>query len=55
MPPIIEPVMPEIDDEVIYVHILPHSHNDAGWNIPYEGYYGQMTGRILNSVIDALF
>jgi len=39
------------DEEVIFVHLIPHSHNDAGWNKPYEDYYSWAVERILTSMV----
>jgi hypothetical protein len=36
------------------VHMIPHSHNDAGWLLPFEGYYKNSTEQTLTTVVDSL-
>jgi len=36
------------------VHIVLHSHNDAGWRIPVSSYYESSVKKILNTMIDQL-
>jgi alpha-mannosidase len=36
------------------VHILPHTHLDAGWKHSFEEYYQLEVKDILNSVVESL-
>ena len=38
----------------INVHVVPHSHMDAGWLLTYEGYYSAKVSRILQNVVTSL-
>ena len=40
--------------KMLTIHIVPHSHNDAGWLMSFEGYYKEKTNRILTNVINVL-
>lgn len=36
------------------VQVVPHSHNDPGWKETFEGWYTQKTGRVLDTMVQAL-
>ena len=38
-------------NETVFVHIIPHSHDDSGWLDTYEGYYQKQVSRILTGVV----
>lgn len=38
----------------LIVHLIPHSHNDAGWLQPFEGYYRSSTNKTLTTVVESL-
>jgi hypothetical protein len=38
----------------VTLHILPHTHLDAGWKYPFDEYYNMYVKDILNSVTDSL-
>ena len=42
------------DANTIDVHLVCHSHTDAGWYNTYDGYYSSRVAPILNSVVDTL-
>ena len=42
------------ENELIYVHMVAHSHDDVGWLMTAEEYYQSQVVNILNSVILAL-
>jgi alpha-mannosidase len=39
---------------MIHVHIIPHSHDDVGWQVPPEIYYQTKVVYIITSVVKAL-
>ena len=50
-----EPPPPPIpESEMIHVHIVPHSHDDVGWQVPPEIYYHTKVVYIITSVVKAL-
>lgn len=46
--------MSSYDSNVIDVHIICHSHTDAGWYNTYDAYYSGRVKRILDSVVGTL-
>ena len=38
----------------LVIHVAPHSHNDAGWLMPFEDYYKKFTKNILDRVVNYL-
>jgi lysosomal alpha-mannosidase len=38
----------------LVIHLIPHSHNDAGWLNSFEGYYRSSTEKTLTNSIDSL-
>ena len=40
--------------EKLEIYVIPHSHNDPGWKETFEEWYGQKTGRVLDTMIDFL-
>ena len=35
------------NDDVVKVILLPHSHNDPGWLLTFDGYYMQRTATVI--------
>ena len=50
--PEVEIVIPE--NEIIHVHIVCHSHDDVGWQMPPEQYFNMRVRDIITSVVKAL-
>eukprot|EP01052_Picozoa_sp_SAG31_P021648 SAG31_NODE_1685_length_7530_cov_9.464944_1_plen_909_part_00 len=40
--------------EKLEIYVIPHSHNDPGWKETFEEWYGQKTGRVLDTMVDFL-
>lgn len=40
--------------DTLNVHVVPHSHNDPGWWMTFEGYYQEWTKGIISSVVQIL-
>ena len=38
----------------LVIHLIPHSHNDAGWLKSFEGYFHCCTNKTLTSVVQSL-
>jgi len=38
-----------------HVHVVPHSHTDAGWIMSYHDYYNRRVRTIITTVVDTLF
>ena len=43
------------DDDVLHVHIIPHSHCDPGWLDTFERYYQKDVSHILSGVLSQLW
>jgi alpha-mannosidase II len=46
----------ELDEEEdpIEVYFIPHSHVDAGWEVPYREYYDDIVEGILTTIVEAM-
>ena len=40
--------------KTLTIHLIPHSHNDAGWLKPFEDYYQQDTKHVITNVLKML-
>lgn len=48
-------VLPPIpESEMIYVHLVCHSHDDVGWQMPPEQYYFMRVDGIITTMVKAL-
>lgn len=42
------------DPQQITVHMIAHSHQDAGWRQTVDSYYSDFVGQVLDSVVQYL-
>ena len=44
-----------VNQDTLYVHVIPHSHCDPGWLDTFEGYFRHDVNRILTNVLAQLW